>query len=332
MQKNMLIAVGSGGLSAVASLAFLSGMPGGLLFVYLATLPIFIVAFSMGSTAASVAAVSGIVMAGLVGGALTAAAFGLFHALPAWFVSRQSLSVQKSLDRNNDESLVWYPVGSVLSILTLLCAALMVIGALAFTSNSVDTIEQSIAQSLFETFAIMMPNQGDAEMLAMVDTLASIFPGAMGGSWVLMTVVNAVLAQNIVTRMGRNIRPTPRFMHMELPHWAAWPLIITAVMALIMSGEARYMAQNVTMILATPFFFLGLSVIHWAVRRISFSTALLTVFYLIMIVSGWALMLVAALGMIEQWAGVRSRFNDKTNNDLTNSENSDTNGHNGPKC
>ena len=326
MQKNMLIAVGSGGLSAVASMAFLSGMPGGLLFVYLATLPIFMVAFSMGIVAASIAAVSGIVMAGLIGGNLTAAAYGLFHALPAWFVSRQNLSSRQA----PDGSIVWYPLGNILSALSILCAVLMIIGALVFTGNSVDTIEQSITQTLYETFSIMMPSLSDAEMLAMTGMLASIFPGAMGGSWVVMTAVNAVLAQAIVVRMDCNIRPTPRFMYMDLPQWAAWPLIISAVAALALGGEGRYMAQNVSLILATPFFFLGLSVIHWAVRRISFSFALLTVFYLIMVVSGWALMLVAALGMIEQWAGVRSRFSDKTNNDLTNSDNSDTKGHNGP--
>ena len=40
MSTKMLFALGLGGLSAVVSMAFLAGWPGGLLVVYLAPLPL----------------------------------------------------------------------------------------------------------------------------------------------------------------------------------------------------------------------------------------------------------------------------------------------------
>ncbi len=325
MQKNMLIAVGSGGLSAIASLAFLNGIPGALLFVYLATLPLFLVAFSLGTTSVSVASISGIATAGLLGGLITAIAYTLFNVVPAWFVSKQSLKSQQL----EDGSYNWYSIGNVLCSLAILCAALMVIGALEFTSGSELSLQLTIEQALHEVFNIMFPAMSQLDMLNAINRLSSIFPGAMGSSWVVMTIVNAVLAQTIVVRMKCNIRPTPKFTLMELPQWAALPLIITAAAALVLGGEARYMAQNVSIILATPFFFLGLSVIHWAVRRVQFAAIVLTVFYIIMISSGWALILVAGLGMIEQWAGVRSRFNTDTDKNLPKSENSDANDNDG---
>ncbi len=324
-QKNILMAVGGGSLSAVASLAFLSGVPGGLLFVYFAMLPIFMVAFSMGTTAVSIAALSGIVIAGTLGDSVTAAAYGAFHALPAWFISRQSLASYQT----QDGSIAWRTPGAVLSSLSVLCAVMMIFGALLFSNITTMGIEQGINTILREAFAQVIPNMDNEELAQMIGTMASIFPGVMGGSWVIMIVINTVLAQSFVVRMDKNIRPTPSYLNMDLPQWAAWPLVISAAASLILSGDANYIAQNSAIILATPFFFLGLSVIHWAVRRISFSVALLSFFYLIMIMSGWAILLVAGIGMIEQWAGIRSRFSDNSNTNLTPTEKSDPKGHDG---
>jgi hypothetical protein len=324
-QKNILLAVGGGGLSAIASLAFLSGVPGGLLFVYFAMLPIFMVAFSMGTMAASIAALSGIVLAGMVGDSITAAAYGAFHAFPAWFISRQSLASRQM----QDGTTVWRTSGAVLSALSLLCAVMMVFGALIFSSITTSDIEQGINTILYEAFAQIIPTMGGDELTQMIGTMASIFPGVMGGSWVIMIIINAIMSQAAVVRMDRNIRPSPTYLNMALPHWVAWPLVISAAASLILSGDANYIARNSALILATPFFFLGLSVVHWAVRRISFATALLSFFYLIMVMSGWAIMLVAAIGMIEQWAGIRSRFNETKNTNLTPTEKSDRKGHNG---
>mgnify|MGYP006893821163 FL=1 len=55
MSKDMLIAIGGGTLSAFASLAFMSGMPGALLAVYLAPLPLLLVGLDHGIKAATAA-------------------------------------------------------------------------------------------------------------------------------------------------------------------------------------------------------------------------------------------------------------------------------------
>jgi len=303
MQKNMIIAVSGGGLSAVASMAFLTGTPGALFFAYLATLPIFMVAFSMGPVAATVAGLSGFVFAALLGGTLSAGIYGMVHALPAWLVSRQSLL--QSTTPNGQAN--WFPVGSILGSLSLFCAGFLT-GTGLFVMSNVDTLRDMVGQYLHEAFSFMAPAMTGAELQAVVDMLASIFPGAMGASWVLMLVINALVAQSVLVRLGKNLRPSPRLADMILPQWLAWPMVIMAAIGLLASGDIRYVAQNAAIVLAVPYFFLGIAVVHWAVRRLTFATPLLVGFYLILFLSGWALLLVAALGMAEQWAGLRDRF------------------------
>jgi hypothetical protein len=124
----------------------------------------------------------------------------------------------------------------------------------------------------------------------------------------VMSVVNAVLAQHLVTRMKRNLRPTPAYADLLLPQWMSWPLIGSAALALIGSGDLQFTGRNLTLVLAVPFFFVGLAVVHTWARRVAYTGVVVVVFYLILLLSGWAMLAVAGLGMAEQWIGLRGRF------------------------
>ena len=51
-----------------------------------------------------------------------------------------------------------------------------------------------------------------------------LFPGLMATSWLVMVVLNAVLAQALAVRLGWNRRPSPDLTRLELPSWL-WPAI-----------------------------------------------------------------------------------------------------------
>ena len=127
MSTKMLFALGLGGLSAVVSMAFLAGWPGGLLVVYLAPLPLLLAGLGGGAAAATVAGATGIMTAGLIGGAMAAGIYGLVHALPAWMVTRHAL-LQRSA---RDGTQTWFPAGHNLCWLAALGAALLVAAAMA---------------------------------------------------------------------------------------------------------------------------------------------------------------------------------------------------------
>ncbi len=94
----------------------------------------------------------------------------------------------------------------------------------------------------------------------------------------------------------------------------------SAADALLGPGELEYIGRNLVIILAVPFFFLGLAVIHALARRAVPMAMLLAVFYFVfyglLLFTGWAAMMaVAAIGLIEQWGGgLRRRFADSDEN------------------
>ena len=63
------------------------------------------------------------------------------------------------------------------------------------------------------------------------------------------------------------------------------------------------------MILSLPLFFLGLAVIHtWARSLQNGSGILLVFFYFILILSNWTALIVAGIGLVELWNGIRCRI------------------------
>jgi hypothetical protein len=70
----------------------------------------------------------------------------------------------------------------------------------------------------------------------------------------------------------------------------------------------EYMGRNLTMISATPFFFLGLSIIHSVARYVNFPIAMLVGTYVALLMSSWAAVVVAGVGIVEQWYNLRQRL------------------------
>ncbi|MEQ8666173.1 MAG: DUF2232 domain-containing protein [Rhodospirillales bacterium] len=314
MQRNMLIAVGSGGVSALASLAFLGGVPGGFLLVYVASLPLFLIGLSGGPLLAGVASFSGIVVSGILGGLLTAVIFAVAHGFPAWLVNRQALlrsvvdedgtTVGLSTEGTGD----WYPLGNIAATLFLFGAAMMIVSGHTLSSSVDGGLGDLVREHLTVTMQVMAPNVDDSLRTLMVETLHPLFPGAMAASWIGMIAINGLIAQAILRRGGHNRRPETGYRSFELPNWAAWPLIAAAAVALVSDGDVSYYARNAAIVLATPYFLLGVIVVHGVTRRLPFRPVALFAFYAVLLISTWALVIVAALGMLEQWAELRLRF------------------------
>lgn len=314
MQRNVLIAVGSGGVSALASVAFLGGVPGGIIFVYVASLPLFLVGLSGGPIMAGIASFSGIIASAILGGIFAAVIYAVAHGFPAWLVNRQALLREvvdndgKAVGLSTQGTGDWYPLGNIAATLFLFGAAMMVVSGHTLAGNVDGGLSALVRDHLTTTMQIMAPNVDESLRTLMVETLHPLFPGAMAASWIGMVAINALVAQAILRRSDRNLRPQAGTGTFDLPHWAAWPLIAAAAVALVSDGEISYYARNAAIVLATPYFLLGVVVVHGVTRRLSFRPVALLAFYLMLLISTWALVIVAALGMLEQWAELRLRF------------------------
>ncbi|MFQ5765515.1 MAG: DUF2232 domain-containing protein [Rhodospirillales bacterium] len=303
MPKEMLIAVGAGVVSSIAAAAFLNQVPGGMFFGYLASLPLFMAGLAIGPKAVAIGGAVGFMATGLLAGGLAAGVFAMVQVLPAWLVVKQML-----LQRSGGAAgaVDWFPAGEVLCWLTLLAAAMLALAALAGSGD--EGIMTVVTTNLDHFLESVAPAMDEGRQATMVATMAPLFPGAVGVSWVVMTIVNGTLAQGLLVRTGHNLRPSPAYANLALPQWMSWPLIGSAVLALVGSGELEYTGRNLAMILALPYFFLGLAVVHSWTRRLAFTGVALAVFYTVLVIWGWAMLAVAGIGVLEQWGGLRQWF------------------------
>lgn len=328
MSKSVLIALGGGGLSAVASLAAQLGLPGAFVLACFAPLPLLSVGLALGPKAAALAAGAGIVTAMAIAGAAAGGVFAGLHAVPSWLVVRQALLASGLSGVAGGGGASSAPaeaptasgggagtrsvggdgaMGVVLSTLAVMAAALGC--AVAISSSGEGGIEASIRDILGAAVNATMTTLPVETRDGFVLSAAPYFVGLFGITWQLLVAGNGVLAQKIVSGRGWNARPTPAYANLSLPDWLAWPLVAAAVIALASSGDIQYLARNAALILATPYFFLGLAVVHAVARQSRapglFLAAFYVTFIVFMVVAG---AVVAGVGMIEQWAGLRSRI------------------------
>ena len=316
MSNKTLFAVGAGVFSAFAATAFINQTPGAIILVYLADLPLFLTGFAFGPQSALISGVAGLVTTGMIGGGLAAGIFGLLQVIPTWIVVRLML-LQRPMamatgsdafnpSKNNVE---WYPAGEMVCWLSILVAGMLLVASLASLISGHEILSALISDNLDQIFQTMAPEWDPEQRTKIVDLMVPMFPGAIGISWLIMIIFNAVLAQNILFKLKKSIRPTPVYIDLQLPHWISWPLIVSCALALLGTGELEYTGRNLAMILSLPFFFLGLAVIHtWAQGLQSGRWILLVFFYFVLILSNWTTLLVAGLGLIELWSGIRSRI------------------------
>ena len=104
-----------------------------------------------------------------------------------------------------------------------------------------------------------------------------------------------------------NRRPSPEFADMTLPQWLTTGLVLCLLGAML-PGRLGLVAQNAAVILAVPFFFLGLAMVHAISRRVAARGLFLVLFYLILSIFVWPAVLVAGVGFVEQWLALRRRF------------------------
>ena len=324
MSRDVLIAIGGGLMSAVAAVAFFGGSVFSLLFVYFASVPLLLVGLGLGPRAVTIAAGAGICATGIIGGIFPAGVFALIQALPAWIVSHLTIlqlpktAYEHEKDRVSEaqDYINWYSPGLALAVLSLL-ASLIILGTAASAGDG--GMKGMIGVYLTEAFKAMASVMGTEGQNMMVTRLTSFFPGAIGASWVTMVALNAVVAQGILTRAGKNLRPTPAYASIDLPLWYSWPLVGTSAVALVgnvLGAEGlSYAAYNIAMVIAVPYFFLGLAVVHTLASRVAAPGLVLVGVYSVIVVSLWAVVVIVSVGIAEQWVVLRARQYDK--NEIT---------------
>jgi hypothetical protein len=302
MPQTIGLAVLAGVVSSALFLSLLTGVPGMALFAYFVQLPLLFAGLAMGLTASVVAVAAALVISGLIAGFLATLIYAFVQALPALIVVRQAL-----LSRQDDQAVEWYPPGLVLAQLTCLAAFAVAVAFLMLLDHPgglQGAIEAFLTSALTELGAIQVETAPPPEF----GSWMFLFPGLMATSWLVMTVVNGVLAQAMAVRLGWNRRPSPDLVALELPSWL-WPALGAAgLLALLGDQGWGFLGRSLLIVFVVPYVFLGLAVIHALVRRWSRPTWALVAVYGALVLLGWPILAVLLLGFVEDWAHLRRRL------------------------
>lgn len=286
--------------SAALYLAALA-LPGGVLLASFTQAPLFLAGLTLGLPAALAAsATSALVVsggAGLIGGIVHA----IVNALPVLVLIQRALLSRQTADGGVE----WYPPGLLVSWLTGL--AVLALGVLLLLlAGAEGGIEGAVQRQIEAMLPMFGPNQ-DA-MRPLFEIIAPVVPGMVVAAWMTVTIVNGALAQAMALKTGRAARPAPDIAATELPRIVAAGLAIMAGLALVGPGALGVVGANATVVLTVPFLVLGFAVVHAATKGLRARGLLLGGLYAVTAILTWPVIVIVALGLIEQGFGLKRRF------------------------
>ena len=314
MQRAQLIPLGAGVVAALLHLSVTLGSPGAFMLAYFAQAPIVATGLALGFMPAAVAAAIAAVLVALGSpgvGALSL--FVLTSALPVLIIVYFAIQNRIRDGEGEDGSVEWYPVGRLLGWLTVLALVAFVAAYLVFlgAENGVRGATETYLRNVLGALRNVQADAAAVDQL--ITTMAAIFPAVAAASWLLMIVVNGVMAQKFLTASGKNLRPIPAYSEIEVPIWPAAAVIFGALVA-IFGGNAGFFGINVMLIGTIPFFFIGLAVLHSISAAWPGRLFLLVGAYLFLVLLVWPAAIIALLGLIEHWVRLRERMHARRSN------------------
>lgn len=270
-----------------------------------AQLPLFLTGLGLGLTPVLVAGLGGAIVCAVLGSPYLGVVFLFMHAVPVVLITRHAL-----LSRTTEAGGVdWYPPGRLLLWLTAMTATYF-LAVWAFFQLAGDGLGPAIESALRQVMTAMQV-PADAEMDAAIKANARYVPGMVATHMMLLVVVNGGLAQRILVRTGRNLRPSPRMDELELPKWLAG-VLLAVMLAASFVESLQILGLTLAFILGLAYFLLGLSVVHAFYRgRPSVPFGLVGFYVMLTVMTMIAFPVVlglVAVGLAEQLIGLRARF------------------------
>ncbi|MDB5360066.1 MAG: hypothetical protein JWO51_1363 [Rhodospirillales bacterium] len=303
--RSTAFAVAGGLAAALLFVSLAKGNAGGVMLMSMTPLPLFLAGLSFGIVPAAIASMVGTVVI-LAADTLYGAVFVVEFALPVVIV------VALALWRRRGET-KWPSAGRLILGLTALAAVVFITSQVSLLGQpgGMEGGMRLAVGALSKELRSQDPQVGEqAEQL--LQAAVRWMPGLGAVAWIGLIAVNGVLAQGALAGFGWARRPAPSLANVTVPWWVLAPLL-TAIAALVLGpglvgSEIAFAGSNLTVILAVPFLFQGLGVIHALAARSSKRAWLLAGVYSAVLIFGWPIPLIVALGVIEQWVGLRRRY------------------------
>ena len=306
MDRVLRFAIAGGLASALLQMSGVQGLAGSFLFTF-AQLPLFLVGLSSGATAILIAGAVGTLATAVLAGPAGALIYVLVTAAGPLLLTRRAL-----LARSTEQGTDWMPAGELLVWLAGIAAIYLVAAMLAFASSEgglLGVLTVFLIEALGQLqgqFPDILNLDAGITLEDVANEIGPLIPAALLVWWMSLVIANGAIAQGILVRSGRNLRPSPHFESLTLPNWLAGALMASLVMS-IMGGTPGFIGGTLAAMVLMVYFILGLAVVHAMSRAWNARGLALTGFYFVLVVFGWLMLLVAVLGLFEQWTGLRAR-------------------------
>ena len=275
------------------------------------SLPLFLTGLGLGLMPVVVAGLVGTLATAFLGSIGFGVGFALQYAVPVILVTRLAL-LSRSPPSGDVE---WYPPGGLLFWLMALIAGyfIAVWGYLELTTEGLGHV---LATGLREMLDVFEPRPA-LELEAKLKAQVAYVPGVGAVYLILLVLLNGGLAQRILRRFGRNLRPSPRLDQLVLPGWLAIVFLLVVLAASFLE-PLRIPGLTLAFIFGLGYSLLGLAVVHTFYRARPAAPFGLVGFYVmlavmlvvatVMAIALWAALVLVAVGLAEQFLGLRARM------------------------
>lgn len=304
MPKTIIIAIAAGLVSSLLSSAATIGSGLGLLLAYFSMIPLLLIGLSQGRKAATFATLVGMLSAITLSNIYQGTLYSISIAFPAWLIVLTALHPKIE----HRISVTFFPIGTIISRLAVLGGIFLLLGTIIFFDQPGD-LAQDVEALLLKMIANNHPslNAGTNHRF-LIERMVPLFPAIIFLSWLLMTIINTLVAQAILIKAGMNLKPAFQYSKINAPDWLYWAFVISGIFLLIGPSDFEYLSRNLTVIFLIPFLFIGLSVIHIIARTFPSPSIILIPLYFLIIISSWPTFVAIIIGFFEKWTKLRRKF------------------------
>lgn len=297
-----------GALCTVFSLSPLFIPVLGFLLSYFASLPLYLVGFGLGKSSGAIACLVPLLLF-LALGPNQAGLFALMNVMPTLII------VHLSLMQNSDQQ--WYPIGHVISWLVMVAIVVASAALIIASANHIDVMAE-IQEWVNSTIEPGMISETSS---------AHVMPfslGIIGASWILVNMVNALVAIRVLSNFKLNLRPQLSQADWHVPNYWDIPLIVGILVFVAphlplnfdLSENLVIIGKTIISLSSIPLFIIGLHVIYLWLMQFKNSRFLFNVIVVIAFFLVWPALLIVGLGVLEPWYGLRQRVGQKHIQDL----------------
>lgn len=305
MIQSILIGIAAGFASALLFLAPESGSMLAFPLLALTGLPIAIAGLGWGLGGGAIATAVGAGIIGLYVGSLPAVVIflALFTGPIVWLVRLAAMWRQNDAGERE-----WYPLGRL-----LFQAAVATGIGLIIAGWSIGYDAEAFSADVGAAFVEVFTDTGTAEPVdeAAVRSFAELYvallPFTLGLLLVTIAVVNMWIGAKVARASGRLERPDQRLWTAALPNEALIGAAIATALAFILPGTLGDAAGAFSGAFSAALVLIGLAVLHAITLGMAGRGFLLGATYVVILISGLPLLIVAFLGAAESFFQFRAR-------------------------